>query len=133
MRDPSFCELGVTLPQQVLNSMRKTYLPGDFVYHLAGGGLHGSVKTSTGLNPKYRFLTTVCNAHSLDSTPAQRSDVEIQLAIFTDRSRSVLKQPWPPIAQQYAGRVNPELQAQLSNLARLQAGSHMHEYNKSRW
>ncbi|KAL1519608.1 hypothetical protein AB1Y20_023121 [Prymnesium parvum] len=104
-----FCDLAVTLPQQVINSMRKVYLPGDFVYHLAGGGLSGSnIKRRS--NPKYSFLTSVCNKHSLEATPAMRHEVERMLANFTDQSRMIVSTPkskgdhplvWPPIAQAY--------------------------------
>ena len=136
VRDPAFCELGVVLPQYVLNSMRKSYLPGDFVYHLSGGGLHGSTKHSSGMNPKYSFLTTVCKAIGPESTPAQRAAMETQLAIFTDRSRASLKQPWPPLAQHFyrnisADELNSPLQKELGRLVRLQVASHLSEYSQS--
>eukprot|EP00966_Prymnesium_polylepis_P270099 6239618-Prymnesium_polylepis.1 len=95
-----FCELAATLPQQSLNSMRKAYLPGDFVYHMAGGGLIGNSSERTG-NPKYDYLTHVCHGVSPNATAAQKAAIQLELAILTDHFRRNLRMPWPPIAQAY--------------------------------
>eukprot|EP00966_Prymnesium_polylepis_P183532 4253329-Prymnesium_polylepis.1 len=97
--------MAVTLRQQELNSMRKVYLPGDFVYHLAGGGLSGSVEKRR-TNPKYAFLLAVCHAAGPRATSADRAAMERTLANFTDHSRAVSSKAkgerfWPPIARAY--------------------------------
>lgn len=82
------------IPQTVMNSMRKTYARGDFVYHRAGGDWYQDRKKVKKFRrvehkDKYAFLTPVCRAALANASAAER---EATTAMLEATAQQIVKE-----------------------------------------
>ena len=84
----------VSIDQTIMNSMRKTYSAGDFVFHHSGGGYEAhaylSRNASNGNPSKYVSLAKTCTTHMRGG-----SEAEVALEQQTTRYRKQIR--WPPL------------------------------------
>ena len=92
----------VSIDQTIMNSMRKTYLAGDFIFHHAGGGYEVAAyeaNNRTNGNPaKYAKVAHICetHTHTRSRSEQQRRDVEEALQRQTIENRKKIH--WPALA-----------------------------------
>ena len=98
----------VSIDQTIMNSMRKTYRAGDFVFHHSGGGYEAhaylSRNASNGNPSKYASLTKTCTTHMLGGSEAEDA-LEQQTARYRKQIR------WPPLPERTTAPKPRRLQA----------------------
>ena len=102
----AFSQEAVSIDQSVMNSMRKTYMAGDFVFHHAGGGYEVGPYQANNLtngNPaKYVALSQICATHTLGGSDQQRRDAEAELEKQTVQMRR--RKRWPALPSRVDSR-----------------------------
>lgn len=84
------------IPQNVMNSMRKTFEAGDLVFHMAGGSwsVNQTRASQAKKEQKYGALLPICRAHLDGADPAEQRAVHAALQAAARKQRSEQRPPW---------------------------------------